>query len=138
MKNIVIAAGSFAIILSLPMVVLAQGISKGAERGAAEGNAAAGPVGAVVGGVVGGVTGGVKGMLGLDQRPRFHEYVSRQRHTSYDYGNDLTLGTVLPGEGVTYYDIPLEYGVRDYRYAVINGQTVLVDPRTHRIVDIIN
>lgn len=75
MINIVIAAGSFAIILSSPMVVLAQGISKGAERGAAEGNAAAGPVGAVVGGVVGGVTGGVKGMLGLDQRPRFREYV---------------------------------------------------------------
>jgi hypothetical protein len=27
--------------------------------------------------------------------------------------------------------------VRDYRYAIVNGQPVLVDPRTHRIVEVI-
>jgi hypothetical protein len=48
------------------------------------------------------------------------------------------VGSELPGEGVTYYEVPSEYGVRDYRYTVVNNQTVLVDPRTHRIVEIIN
>jgi hypothetical protein len=39
--------------------------------------------------------------------------------------------------GVTYYDVPHEYGAPDYRYTVVNGRTVLVDPRTHRIVEIV-
>ena len=44
---------------------------------------------------------------------------------------------VLPEEGVTYYDVPPEYGVRDYRYTVVNGRTVLVDPHTRRIVELV-
>ena len=47
------------------------------------------------------------------------------------------VGAVLPEEGVTYYDVPQEYGVRDYRYTVVNGRTVLVDPRTHRIIEVV-
>ena len=43
----------------------------------------------------------------------------------------------LPDDGVTYYDVPPEYGVRDYRYTVVNGRTVLVDPRTHRVVEVV-
>jgi hypothetical protein len=31
----------------------------------------------------------------------------------------------------------VERGVRDYRYTVVNGRTVLVEPRTRRIVDIV-
>jgi hypothetical protein len=38
---------------------------------------------------------------------------------------------------VTYYDVPPEYGAQDYRYTIINGQPVLVDPRTHQIVEVI-
>ena len=30
-----------------------------------------------------------------------------------------------------------EYGVHDYRYTVVNGRTVLVEPRTRRIVEIV-
>jgi hypothetical protein len=33
--------------------------------------------------------------------------------------------------------VPPEYGVRDHRYTVVNGRTVLVDPRTRRIVEIV-
>ena len=40
--------------------------------------------------------------------------------------------------GVTYYDVPSEYGVRDHRYTVVNGRTVLVDPRTRRVVEILD
>ena len=50
---------------------------------------------------------------------------------------DVRVGAVLPDEGVTYYEVPPEYGVRDYRYTVVNGRTVLVDPRTHRIVEVV-
>jgi len=42
---------------------------------------------------------------------------------------------VLPDDGV--YDVPPEYGVREYRYTVVNGRTVLVEPRAWRIVEIV-
>jgi hypothetical protein len=32
--------------------------------------------------------------------------------------------------------VPPEYGVRDYRYTVVNGRTVFVEPRACRIVEI--
>src|SRR6185437_6162805 len=69
--------GAAAIIAAvfLPVVSQAQGVPGGVERGARDGERAAGPVGAVVGGVIGGVVGGVAGVLGVDQRPRFHSYV---------------------------------------------------------------
>ena len=39
---------------------------------------------------------------------------------------------------MTYYDVPPEYAsAHQYRYTVVNGRTVLVEPRTHRIVEIV-
>ena len=123
--------------VALPFVAQAQGVPGGVDRGAREGERAAGPVGAIVGGVIGGVVGGVNGVLGVDDRPRFRTYVVEQRRPSYQYREDLRIGAVLPEEGVTYYDVPQEYGVRDYRYTVVNGRTVLVEPRSRRIVEIV-
>ena len=71
-------------------------------------------------------------------RPRFRTYVTGQRHHSYRYENDLRVGADLPSSGVTYYEVPREYGVTRYRYTVVNDRTVLVDPGTHRIVEIID
>jgi hypothetical protein len=59
------------------------------------------------------------------------------RRPSYRYENEVRVGAVLPSSGVEYYEVPAEYGVRDYRYTVVNNRTVLVDPRTHRVVQII-
>lgn len=115
----------------------AQGVPGGIDRGAAAGDRAAGPVGAVVGGVVGGVAGGVAGLLGVDQRPRFREYVVTQKRPSYTYREDLREGVVLPEQGVTYYEVPAEYGATSYRYTVVNNRTVLVDPRTRAVVQVI-
>ena len=109
----------------------------GVERGAREGERAAGPVGAIVGGTVGGVVGGVAGVLGVDQRPRFHRYVVEERRPSYRYEGDVRVGAVLPEAGVTYYEVPPEYGAREYRYTVVNDRPVLVDPRTRRIVEVV-
>jgi hypothetical protein len=133
--------GTAAIVatLAIPAIAQAQGVPGGIERGARDGERAAGPVGAIVGGTVGGVVGGVAGVLGVDDRPRFHSYVVDQRRPSYSYGSDVRVGAVLPDSGVTYYEVPAEYNsAREYRYTVVNGRTVLVEPRSHRIVEVID
>jgi hypothetical protein len=132
-----IAIATVAAAVALPAMAQAQGVPGGMERGSREGERAAGPVGAVVGGVIGGVVGGVNGVLGVDERPRFHSYVVEQRRPSYQYREDVRVGAVLPEEGVTYYEVPAEYGAREYRYTVVNGRTVLVEPRSRRIVEIV-
>jgi len=124
--------------LALPMAAHAQGTLRGAQEGAREGAQDAGPVGAVVGATVGAVAGTVGGILGVDDRPRFREYVIHERHPSYRYDNDFRVGAMLPESGVTYYDVPAEYHVTGYRYSYVNDHAVLVDPRTHRIVQIID
>lgn len=137
MKRTTIAIAMISASALLPTVASAQGVPGGIERGAREGERAAGPVGAIVGGTIGGVVGGVAGVLGVDQRPRFRTYVSGQNRVSYQYRDNLAVGVVLPNEGVTYYDVPEEYGARGYRYTVVNGRTVLVEPGTRRIVEIV-
>jgi hypothetical protein len=124
--------------LALPMTAQAQGTLRGAQDGARQGEHAAGPVGAVVGATVGAVAGTVGGILGVEDRPRFREYVVREHHASYRYDHDFRVGAMLPESGVTYYDVPAEYHVTGYRYTYVNDHAVLVDPRTHRIVQIID
>ena len=98
--------------LALPMAAQAQGTVRGAQEGAAQGNHDAGPVGAVVGGAIGAVAGTVGGILGVEDRPRFREYVVHERLPSYRYNGEFLVGAVLPESGVTYYDIPGEYHVQ--------------------------
>lgn len=135
MKKLIV---STALLLALSGGVQAQGPVRGAARGADEGGAAAGPVGAVVGGAVGAATGTVGGILGVDERPRFRTYVEEEHVPSYAYPGDLQVGVVLPPEGVTYYDLPPEYGVTEYRYTVVNDEPVLVNPRTRAVVEVID
>jgi len=125
-------------ILALPVAAHAQGTVRGMERGAAQGERDAGPIGAVVGGTVGAVAGTVGGILGVEDRPRFHEYVVRERVPSYRYSDEFVVGAVLPESGVTYYDVPADYHVTGYRYTYVNDHAVLIDPRTRRIVQIID
>ena len=117
----------------------AQGTLQGAAQGAEEGGRAAGPLGAIVGGAVGAATGTVEGVLGVDDRPRFREYVIRERRPSYKYSEELRVGAVLPESGVTYYDVPAEYRAKPgYRYTYVNDRPVLVEPRSRRIVETID
>src|SRR3982074_442554 len=92
--------------LALPIAAQAEGTVRGAEEGAAAGGNAAGPLGAIVGGAVGAATGTVGGILGVDDRPRFREYVVREQRPSYRHHEEVRVGTVLPDSGVTYYDVP--------------------------------
>lgn len=135
--NIKTLLAASVLALSLPIAAQAQGLVRGAERGAQDGADAAGPVGAIVGGAVGAATGTVGGILGIDDRPRFRQYVTREKRRSFDYDGDVRVGTVLPNSGVSYYDVPEEYGARGTRYTIINDRPVLVD-RGSRIVEVID
>jgi Protein of unknown function (DUF1236)/YMGG-like Gly-zipper len=120
--------------LSFPMASQAQnGAAAGATTGAVTGAVVGGPVGAAVGAGVGAVAGGIAD----DSRPRFRSYVSERHVPSYRYEREVRVGEDLPSSGVTYYEVPREYGVTNYRYTVVNDRTVLVDPSTHRIVQVI-
>jgi hypothetical protein len=132
LKSLVVLA-----VLTWPLAAHAQGTVRGAQEGADQGGRAAGPVGAIVGGAVGAATGTVGGILGVDDRPRFREYVVREGGPSYRYNGDLRVGAVLPERGVTYREVPPEYHVTGYRYAYVNERPVLVEPRTRRIVEIV-
>ena len=150
--NLIIGSVALAL-LAAPVAAQAQivqGTVNGAQSGADQGNAAAGPLGGIVGGAIGAgvgaatgavgtATGIVGGVLGVDQRPRFHDYVQQENYPSYRWKKAVRVGAVLPRAGVTYYEVPPDYGVQgNYRYARVNDRTVLVDPRTHRIVDVID
>ena len=136
MKRSLMIAGALVGVLALPVVSQAQnsGSTTGAVTGAVGGALVGGPVGAVVGGIGGAIVGGISD----DRRPHFREYVVKEKRASYAYDREVAIGAELPSAGVTYYEAPSEYGVRDYRYTVVNIRTVLVDPRTHRIVQIID
>jgi len=75
--------------------------------------------------------------IAVDRRPAFREYIVRERVPNYTIPDRVIVGGVLPETGVTYYDVPQSFGVTPYRYTVVNGQTVLVEPRTRRIVQVI-
>ncbi|MEA2915506.1 MAG: hypothetical protein QOJ15_7587 [Bradyrhizobium sp.] len=134
MKTRYVAAATVFAALSLPLASYAQnGAAAGATTGAVTGAVVGGPVGAAVGAGVGAVAGGIAD----DTRPRFRSYVQERHVPSYRYEREVRVGEDLPSSGVTYYDVPHEYGVTKYRYTVVNDRTVLVDPSTHRIVQVI-
>ena len=137
-----VPAFAVAMLSALPNVVQAQGVVRGANDGAAAGERVGGPVGgfvgSLIGGVVGGVNGAVDGIMGRDVRPRFRTYVTSANHPSYVYTSELRPGVILPSDGPSYYDAPTEFGLKTYRYTVVNGHVVVVDPVTRQIVDIID
>jgi hypothetical protein len=76
--------------------------------------------------------------IAVDQRPAFREYIVRERVPNYTISERVIVGGVLPEVGVTYYDVPQSFGSTPYRYTVVNGQTVLVEPRSRRIVQVVD
>lgn len=134
-------AGAVAGILALsfPMAAFAQqqqgvppGVAAGAATGAVGGAIVGGPVGAAVGGIAGAVAGGIA----ESTRPQFREYVVTRGHRSHTVEGEIVVGTELPPT-VTYYEVPNRFGATEYRYTVVNGRTVLVEPRSRRVVQVI-
>jgi hypothetical protein len=105
------------------------GAGVGIVGGAVTGAVVGGPVGAVVGAVVGGVAGAA-----VDPPKRVRTYITTTQVQPVVYDGAIGVGAVLP-DTVTVYDIP-KY--ERYRWTYINGQRLLVDRRTHKVVAIIN
>ena len=119
MRNKILAIAAIAGAIAAPIAAQAQGITTGVVRG-----------GAVI------VNDDVDA-IAIDQRPAFREYIIRERVPNYIIPDRVIVGGVLPETGVTYYDVPQTFGVTPYRYTVVNGQTVLIEPRTRRIVQVV-
>ena len=157
MRKIILAAA----IAIMPIVAVAQN-SGGSAGGAAGGSAGSGTGGAAgatggsngssggIGGAAGAATGGQSeagsggsangapaGGITANLRPRFRAYVTQHEVPSYTYGEGVQVGTVLPEAGITYGEVPAEYGVQGYRYTIINNRPVIVEPRTRRIIQVI-
>jgi hypothetical protein len=119
MRNGLLAITAIVAAMSAPVAALAQNDTVGIVRG-----------GSVV------INQDIDG-IAVDQRPAFREYIVRERVPNYTIPDRVVVGGVLPETGVTYYDVPQTFGVTPYRYTVVNGQTVLIEPRTRRIVQVV-
>ncbi|HAO42180.1 MAG TPA: DUF1236 domain-containing protein [Afipia sp.] len=88
-----------------------------------------------------GVTTGLAPSVGIiteEERPRFRQYIVEERVPSYAIESPVRVGTILPESGVTYYDVPQQYGATSYRYTVVNDRPILVEPRTRRVMQVID
>ena len=132
-KSMIIIGSMAAMIVASPVLAQNAGPATGAATGAVGGALIGGPVGAIVGGVGGAIVGGIA----EQSQPQFRQYVVQQNVPSYRYSDQVAVGAVLPADGVRYYEVPNQYGSTEYRYTVVNDRTVLVDPRTRRIVQIV-
>jgi hypothetical protein len=133
-KRVVVAA--VLTLFGLPVAAHAQGSGAvpGAVGGAAAGAAVGGPVRAAVGGVAGAALGGA---LSADESVKVKQYVVREKRPSVRVTEKVTVGEELPSS-VELYSVPADAGVRtEYRYTVVNDQTVLVDPKSRKIVQVI-
>jgi len=119
MRNKILAIAAIAGAVSAPIAAQSQdAITSGVVRG-----------GSVI-------VSDVEG-IAVDQRPAFREYIVRERVPNYTVSERVIVGGVLPDVGITYYDVPQTFGVTPYRYTVVNGRTVLVEPRSRRIVQVV-
>jgi len=101
----------------------------GAANGARAGGEVAGPLGEIVGGTVGAAVG-----AGLEIPNAVITSVQRENAPSVVVRERVVVGEPLPPE------VELRpvrrYG--EYRYAVVNDRRVIVEPRTRRVVKIID
>lgn len=68
-----------------------------------------------------------------EQRTVIREYVTKNPVASVNIlGLELNLGSKVP-ETVVLHEVPDV----DYRYAVVDGRTIVVDPATNEIIDVI-
>ena len=118
MRNRILAVAAIAGAMATPIAAQAQSDTVGIVRG-----------GSVI-------ISDSEGIV-TEQRPAFREYVVRERVPTFTIPDRVIVGGVLPEAGITYYDVPQTYGATPYRYTVVNGQTVLVEPRTRRIVQVV-
>jgi hypothetical protein len=102
---------------------------EGAANGARAGGDVGGPIGAMVGGTVGAAVG-----AGLEIPNAVITSVEGERAPSVVVHERVVVGEPLPPE-VVLRPVPR---YTEYRYAVVNDRRVIVDPRSRRVVKIID
>jgi uncharacterized protein DUF1236 len=124
-----LAISLIAAALLVPGAAFAQQstTARGAQDGAAAGGEVGGPVGAIVGGTVGAAVGAAVEIPNavITGLPRDRSVVVRER---------VVVGEPLP-PSVELRAVPQH---TEYGYAVVNDRRVIVEPRTRRIVRIID
>lgn len=103
--------------------------AQGARDGAAAGGAVAGPVGEAVGGTVGAAVG-----LGLEIPNAVITSIQGANAPSVTVRERIVVGERLPAT-VELRTVPSH---TEYRYAVVNDRRVIVEPRTRKIIRIID
>ena len=101
----------------------------GAASGAAAGGAVGGPVGAAVGGTVGAAVG-----AGLEIPNAVITSIQGERVPSVTVRERVVVGEPLPAT-VQLRAVP---NYTQYRYAVVNDRRVIVEPKTRKIIKIID
>ncbi|QPC86001.1 DUF1236 domain-containing protein [Mesorhizobium sp. NBSH29] len=109
----------------------AEGALVGGATGAVAGALIGGPIGAAVGGVAGLAIGGATGNA-AEPPATVRTYISENRIDPVYLDGEVVVGAGLP-DTVEIREIP-DY---EYRYVYVNGQPVLVDPGTRKIVYIV-
>ena len=101
----------------------------GAVNGARTGGAVAGPIGEIVGGTVGAAVGAA-----VEIPNAVITSIPDDRVPSVTIQDRIVVGEPLPA-AVEVRPVP---GYSDYRYAVVNDRRLIVDPRTRRVIRIID
>jgi hypothetical protein len=119
-----------SIVLALaPGVALAQESTVGgAVGGAVIGGVVGGPPGAVIGGAIGGTVG-----MASEPPAEVRSYVIEEEVPSVRVEREVVVGEPLPPT-VRLRTIPKH---KEYRYAVVNNKRVIVEPRTRKVIQVI-
>ncbi|WP_230533310.1 DUF1236 domain-containing protein [Microvirga roseola] len=135
MHSPVLKAAAAVALLAVPLAACQSGATTGAAGGAITGAVIGGPVGAAVGGVAGAAVGSV---LTADESTRVRSYIVAERRPSIRVTEEVVVGRPLPPR-VRTYTFPSRVGLASpYGYTVVNDQTVLVDPQTREVVEVID
>jgi hypothetical protein len=128
-KNIVTSVAALASVLATAAYAQ-EGTASGAAGGAVTGAIVGGPVGAAVGGVAGAIIG-----TAIDPPPQeVVTYVQQQPAPApVMVQQEVVVGKRIP-ETVILTPVPSN---DRYGYAVVNEQRVIVDPRTHTVVQVV-
>jgi hypothetical protein len=128
MNRLVISLAAVSLLAS--SAAFAQSTTvEGANNGARAGGAVGGPVGEAVGGTVGAAVG-----LGLEIPNAVITSIQGERGPSVTVRERVVVGTPLPPT-VELRTVPSH---SEYRYAIVNDQRVIVEPRTRKVIKIID
>lgn len=117
-----------ALVLAPSLAFAQNPVRDGARDGAATGGAVLGAPGAIVGGTVGAAVG-----TAVAIPDAVITSVRGERVPSVTVSDRVVVGEPLP-DAVVLRPVP---SYTDYNYAIVNDQRVIVDPRTRRVIRIV-